>query len=205
MHHTAKHRAEILVPGVQTHLNGIANKGNVVLLKGEFFTRGDPLLQFHQTDGMAPYTDNTLSDAVLDLDTWIDFEKVGLPLLIDQKLDRGRAAQMDGSAQAQCISANALQGCLAPTQAGNTRCRSRRIELRDLLGNRLGVQGHLNKFLIPMILQRAITRRKVHDASHRHQRFALPSAAVAAGSTPAGHLCVRRLRAGKLPSQTTPW
>src|SRR4029079_10532228 len=153
VYHTTKYRAEILVPGVQTYLNGIANKANVVLMKGEFFTRGYSLLQFHQTDGTAPYSDNTLSDPVLDLDTWIDFEKVGLPLLINQKLDRGRAAQMDGSAQAECISANALQGCLAPLQAGNTHRRRQRIECRDLLGNRLWMQGHLNKFLIPLILQ----------------------------------------------------
>jgi hypothetical protein len=68
---------------------------------------------------------------------------------------------MDGSAQAECISANALQGCLAPLQAGNAR--GRRIEPGDLLGDGLWVQSHLNKLLIPMILQRAITRGKVHD------------------------------------------
>ena len=93
MYHTAQHRAEILVPGVQTYLNGIANKGNVVLVKGEFFTCSYALLQFHQTDGMAAHPDDTLGDPVLDLDTWIDFEKVGFPLLINQKLDCGRAAQ----------------------------------------------------------------------------------------------------------------
>ena len=90
-------------------------------MKGEFFTRGHALLQFHQTDGMAPHPDDTLSDPVLDLDTRVDFEKVGFSLLINQKLDRGRAAQVDGSAQAECISANALQGCLAPLQAGKAR------------------------------------------------------------------------------------
>src|SRR5262245_55791395 len=89
VYHTAKHRAELLVPGVQTHLNSIANKGNVFLLKGEFFTCGDPLLQFHQTDSVAPHADNPLGDAVLDLNAWIDFEKVGLSLLINQKLDCG--------------------------------------------------------------------------------------------------------------------
>src|SRR5215475_5517816 len=92
VYHTAQHRAEILVPGVQTYLNGITNKGNVVLVKGEFFACGYPLLQFHQTDGMALHPDNTLGDSVLDLDTWIDFEKVGFPLLINQKFDCGRAA-----------------------------------------------------------------------------------------------------------------
>src|SRR5215510_14434257 len=139
VYHTAQHRAEILVPGVKTHLNGIANKGNVVLVKGKLFTRGYALLQFHQTDGMALHPDDTLGDPVLDLDTWIDFEKVGFPLLINQKLDRGCAAQMDSGAQAECISANALQGCLAPLQAGNTRGSNWRIELGDLLGNRLWV------------------------------------------------------------------
>src|SRR5262245_32448506 len=155
MYRTTEYRAEILMPGVQTHLNGIANKGNVVLVKGEFFPRRHPLLQFYQTDGTAPHSDNTLSDPVLDLDTWIDFEKVGLPLLINQKLDRGRTAQMDGSAQAECISANTLQGCLAPTQAGTARGSRRRIELGDLLGHGLWMQSQLNKLLIPMILQRA--------------------------------------------------
>ena len=130
----AQHRAEILVPGVQTYLNGIANKGDIVLVKGEFFTRGYALLQFHQTDGMAPHPDDTLGDSVLDLDTWIDFEKVGFPLLINQKLDCGRAAQMDGRAQAECVSANALQGCLTPTQAGNARGSGRRLELWQFPG-----------------------------------------------------------------------
>ena len=71
---------------------------------------------------------------------------------------------MDRRAHAECVSANALQGCLAPLQTGNTHCSGRRIEFRDLLGNRLWVQGHLNKLLIPLILQRAITRGKVYDA-----------------------------------------
>ena len=162
VHHTAEHRTQVLVPGVETHLNSIPNKGNVVLSKGEMFARSNPLLQFNQTDGFAPHTGNSLGNTVLDLDPRIDFEKVWMPLFINQKLYRGRAAQMDSGTQAEGVSTDALQSCLAPTQAGHTPCGSLRIELHNFLSNGLGMQSDLDKFLIPMVLQRAITRGKMY-------------------------------------------
>ena len=132
------------------------------MTKAQLLARCHALLQLNQADGGAPYTGNALSDTVLDLDTRIDLKKVWLPLLINQKLHRSGAAQAHGAAQAQGVSADTLQRHLALAQAGNARRGGLGIECGDLLGNRLGVQGDLNEFLIPVVLQRAITGRKVY-------------------------------------------
>src|SRR5262249_31948349 len=113
MHHTAEHRTEVLVPGVQTHFNGIAHEANIRLTKVKLFTRCHALLQFHQADGCTLYTGNALGNTVLDLDTRIDFEKEWIALLINQKLHGGSTAQVHGTAQAQSVSADALQCFLA--------------------------------------------------------------------------------------------
>ena len=153
MHHAAEHWAQILVPGVQTHFNRVSDEGDLRLTKVQLFAGGHTLLEFDETDRPAPYPGNAFGDAMLDLDTRIDFEKVRIALLINQKLDCRGTAQAHRAAQAERVGTDALQRLLASAQTGNARCSYVRIELGDFVGDRLGMQGDFNKLLIAVVLQ----------------------------------------------------
>src|SRR5919106_822560 len=93
MHHTTKHRTEILVPGIQAHLNGIPNKGDIRLVKIKLFSGGYPLLPFDQTDRLPPHPRDPFGYSMFDLNARVDLQKVRRALLINEKLHRCRAAQ----------------------------------------------------------------------------------------------------------------
>ena len=79
MHHTAEHRAQILVPGIQPHFNRIPDEGDIRLTKVQLFAGGHTLLEFDETDRL-PRT--RAMPSVTPCSTWIrglTSRKYGLP------------------------------------------------------------------------------------------------------------------------------
>ena len=163
MDDTAEHRIEVLVPGVEAHLDGVAGTGDVALVECQPLSRRHALLHLDEADWLAAHARDAFGDGVLDLDTRVDFEKIRLALLVHQKLDGCRAPQLHRLTQALSIRTNALQGLPATAQAVDASGVGLGIEALYLLRDGLRVQGHFDKFLVAVILHRAVTRREVND------------------------------------------
>ena len=174
MDDTAEHRIEVFVPGIEAHLDGVADAGDVALVEYKPLARGHALLHLDEADWLAAHARDAFGDGVLDLDTRVDFEKVRLALLVHQKLDGRRAPQLHRLPQALSVSTDALQGLPAAAQAVDARGVGLGVEALYLLRNGLRVQGHFDELLVAVVLHRAVARREVHDGLTVAENLHLP-------------------------------